>query len=347
MKQQVEITEPCPLLTPDGTLTREGYATRPFWQYDRNKIKAPWHRIKEWDYYCILSHELGYGITLTVADLSYIGLVAVCWLDFRKRTFVQEESLMLLPRGKTNLPYSSQSGMTVFRNNQFSLVFDVDYKVRHLRFEVPGFVSADNKKGLEGRIELAQDPKMDSMVIATSWEENRNAFYYNQKTNCMPAKGEVIIGGQSHPFQPENSFGVLDWGRGHWTYKNRWFWGSASGLLDGHPIGWNLGYGFSDRSTATENMIFYKGRAHKLDGITFCFDTGNYMSPWRFGSVDNRFKMRMEPLIDRHSSVNLGLIKSVQHQVFGTFSGNLILDDGTELKIENMLGFAEDVLNWW
>jgi hypothetical protein len=30
-------------------------------------------------------------------------------------------------------------------------------------------------------LSLDQDPDMDSLVIATSWKENRKAFYYNQK----------------------------------------------------------------------------------------------------------------------------------------------------------------------
>ncbi|MCK5784895.1 MAG: DUF2804 family protein [Desulfobacterales bacterium] len=36
-----------------------------------------------------------------------------------------------------------------------------------------------------------------------------------------------------------------------------------------------------------------------------------------------------------------------QHQVFGYFSGHVILDDGTRLHLDRFSGFAEDVLNWW
>ena len=34
--------------------------------------------------------------------------------------------------------------------------------------------------------------------------------------------------------------------------------------MDGVPFGWNIGYGFGDNSVATENMLFYEGKAHKL-----------------------------------------------------------------------------------
>ncbi|MFX1561001.1 MAG: DUF2804 domain-containing protein [Promethearchaeota archaeon] len=51
--------------------------------------------------------------------------------------------------------------------------------------------------------------------------------------------------------------------------------------------------------------------------------------------------------MDRFGKFNLLLIKSVQHQVFGWFSGKVVLDDDTELNIDRFLGFAEDVYNRW
>ena len=69
----------------------------------------------------------------------------------------------------------------------------------------------------------------ESMVIATPFAEKETAFYYNQKINCMPATGKVEFDGKTFEFKEGESFGVLDWGRGVWTYKNTWYWGSASG----------------------------------------------------------------------------------------------------------------------
>jgi hypothetical protein len=74
-------------------------------------------------------------------------------------------------------------------------------------------------------------------------------------------------------------------------------WGSASGLLDGQPFGWNIGYGFSDRSPASENMLFYKGKAHKLEDVTFHINTSDYMAPWKFTSSDGRFEMVLNPIL--------------------------------------------------
>ncbi|MBU0969459.1 MAG: DUF2804 domain-containing protein [Proteobacteria bacterium] len=347
MEQQNQVTDPCDLLDKNGLLINPGYAVNPYWRYDRKQIKAGWHRVKEWDYYSVIAPEKGYGITFTIADLGYIGMAAICWLDFREKTSCQIDTLSFLPMGRIGLPATSDEGCSKFKNSKLNLRFDVSKGVRLLSFETDKFVNDKGDKGLKGKLLLSQYPNMDSMAIATSWEENRNAFYYNRKINCMPAKGCVTIGNTKYEFTPGTSFGGLDWGRGNWTYKNRWYWGSASGLLEGDSFGWNIGYGFSDRSVASENMVFFKNKAHKLDKVIFHMNTDDYMQPWKITSNDNRFEMDFIPLLDRQSSLDVKLIKSVQHQVFGHFTGTIILDDGTVLKVKDFFGFAEDVLNWW
>jgi hypothetical protein len=347
MREQQRITEPCDLLDDNGFLTRPGYATKAFWRYDRNKIKAGWYRIKEWDYYAILSMEDGFGITFTMADLGYIGSAAVCWLDFKEKTFKQLGAMSNLPKGKMGFPATPDQGEVAFTNKKMKLKYIFSGSERMIQIDAPGYVGNRGEKSLKGELILYQDPDMDSMVIATSWEENRRAFYYNQKTNCMPARGSITLGDRTYVFNPKSCFAVLDWGRGCWTYKNRWYWGSASGLLNGHPFGWNIGYGFSDRSPATENMLFYKNKAHKLEDVTFQINTDDYLAPWKFTSSDGRFEMDFHPLLDRQTDTEILFLKSIQHQVFGTFTGKVVLDDGTDLQVNNFLGFAEDVLNWW
>jgi hypothetical protein len=157
--------------------------------------------------------------------------------------------------------------------------------------------------------------------------------------------------GKTYEFRPATAFAVLDWGRGVWTYHNTWYWGSASGALNGVPFGWNIGYGFGDTSAATENMLFYGGRAHKLGRVTFNIPQKDgafaYMSPWTFTSDDGRFEMAFTPVLDRASRTDLFIIMSDQHQVFGRFTGTAVLDDGTTLAVTDFFGFAEHVENKW
>jgi hypothetical protein len=163
----------------------------------------------------------------------------------------------------------------------------------------------------------------------------------------MAAEGELAFAGLKIDFRPETASAVLDWGRGVWTYSNTWYWGSCSSRLDGHPFGFNLGYGFGDTKAASENMIFYDGIAHKIDRLLFAIPPRSFLDPWRMTSNDGRFDMTFVPILDRASDMNLIVLRSDQHQVFGRYSGKAVLDSGRELKIENLIGFAEKVRNKW
>ncbi len=344
MDNQNEITSSRPLLNEHGHITEEGWARQPHWIYSRETVHAPWFRIKEWDYYYVLSDDLKKGITFTISDLGYAGLMALCWIDLENGTADQVDTITLLPRGRIT---SEDSSHLFFEDNKLSLHFHTEGKSRRLIFSAPGFTESGNERGLSGEIHLDQAADLESLNIATSWAENRRRFYYNRKINCLAASGSVTVGRNVYNFSPESSYGGLDWGRGAWTYKNRWFWSSASGRLNGESFGFNLGYGFSDRTTASENTLFFRNEAHKLGDVSFRYHMDDYMAPWLLADEDGRLNLRFIPIVDRSSSVNLLLIRSVQHQVFGRFSGEVILDDGTVLILENFLGFAEDVLNHW
>lgn len=101
--------------------------------------------------------------------------------------------------------------------------------------------------------------------------------------------------------------------------------GSASGCLDGKSFGFNIGYGFGDTSAATENMLFYEGKAHKSEHVPFNIPHRegkfDYLAPWTFTSSDGRFELEFVPILDRKDYTSLGVIASDQHQVFGLFSG--------------------------
>ena len=170
----------------------------------------------------------------------------------------------------------------------------------------------------------------------------------------MRASGTVTYGygNRTYTFDPADSFAVLDWGRGVWTYKNTWYWGSASGLADGVPFGWNIGYGFGDTRAASENVLFYDGKIHKLNQIVFNIPlkadgTEDYLQPWTFTSDDGRFEMDFVPVLDRKSRTSVAVIESDQHQVFGRFTGKAVLDDGKVIEVKDFFGFAEKVKNKW
>lgn len=331
-----------PLLDVAGRLMEAGYATDERKRYDRNAIAAPWWRVKEWDYYGLFGPDHGLGLVL--ADLGYLGMMLVTWIDFKAPRMVQKSVLLPLPRGAMRLPASADVGDVTVSHGGLSIAFRHVDSGRRLTVSAEKF---DGDAGFEADL-LVTAPETERTTVAIPFAGKAKAFYYNQKINCLAASGEVRIGNRGYAFDPDRHMGVLDWGRGVWPYDNTWYWGSASGLIDGKPFGFNIGYGFGDTSAASENMVLWGGRAHKLDQVSFHIPEQGYdKGTWRFTSNDGRFEMMMDPVFDRFDHTNALAIRSSTHQTFGRFSGHVVLDDGTRLDVPEIFGFAEKVLNRW
>ena len=340
---QNEIKSIQPLLNSNGYLANPGFAKKMFWKYKRSDIKANKFRIKEWDYYLINNDK--FGIAFTIADNSYLGFVSVSILDFINKSYKTFSTMKLFPMGKFNMPETSIEGDVVFKDKSIDLKFKNKGTKRVISCKIPNFKAG---KSLDCEIDLTRELE-ESMVIATPFANNKKAFYYNQKINCMRADGIVGYGDNKIVFN--DAFGVLDWGRGVWTYDNTWFWGTASGKINNKQFGFNIGYGFGDLSNATENMIFYDGKSHKFDKIEFVITKKGkkheFMKEWKITSNDNRMNLTFSPILNRVDKISLLLLVSDQHQVFGKFNGYVILDDGTKLEVEDLLGSSEKVHNRW
>lgn len=168
----------------------------------------------------------------------------------------------------------------------------------------------------------------------------------------MRASGKVSYNNKTYEFLEEESFGLLDWGRGVWPYKTTWYWGAGQGILDDSVFAFNLGYGFGDTSAATENMLFYKGIASKLEDVVFIipkneFNQYDYMKPWIINSSDHRLEMKFEPILERSFFLSAVIISTDQHQVFGKFTERAVLKDNSTIEFNDFLGFAERVENKW
>lgn len=341
---QHEITDARPLLDENGNLREAGYCKKLLPVYRREDIKAGAMRIKEWDYYLINNGR--FAVALTIDDNGYMGLDSISLLHFEEGWEKTKSPMRAFPMGKTGLPESSAAGDVAISGKGYHLSFRHEGAERVLDFHMEDFLDGTP---IDGRIRLTDEPE-ESMVICTPFEKPRH-FYYNQKINCLRACGTVTAGGRTYVFDPADAFAVLDWGRGVWTYHNTWYWGSASGQVDGVTFGWNIGYGFGDTSAASENMLFYGGKAHKLSQVTFHIPTKDgredYLAPWRFSSDDGRFEMDFTPVLDRAACTDFKLLKSDQHQVFGRFTGTATLDDGRVIRVEDFPGFAEKVENKW
>lgn len=342
---QYRITQPSRLLDKKGELIQKGYATSLILKY-RKKDVARKMRLKQWDYYLIYNDD--YGIALVVGDSALVGIISATFIDFKNKTQKSKTIITVFPEKKYNMPESSEVGNIEYQNKNVKVSFKHDNDNRILYLEMKNF---DSKSDLQVSIILSDEPK-ESMVIATPFLQSKKDFYYNQKIIGMKATGTVTFSDMIYPFNPETSFGLLDWGRGVWPYKTTWYWSAAQGMIEDKVFGFNLGYGFGDTSAATENMLFYNGIASKLKDVVFIIPKNekneyDYMKNWIITDFKQQIEMIFVPIIDRSVVLSALVLSTNQHQVFGKFTGKAKLDDGTVIRLNNFMGFAERVENKW
>ena len=204
---QHEITRAIPLLDSKGNLTEPGYAKKLLPVYRRADIKAGKMRIKEWDYYLVNNGR--FALALTVDDNGYMGLDSISLLDFENGWEITTSPMSFMPLGKLRMPETSAIGDVHHAGSGHSITFKNDGSGhRTLIAQMKKFGPAGS---IYARVELFDEPE-ESMVICTPFDKPGH-FYYNQKINCMRAKGEVVYDGKTYVFDPSDSFAVLDWGR--------------------------------------------------------------------------------------------------------------------------------------
>jgi hypothetical protein len=332
---QKQFVQPGPVLDEKGS-PYPGYSTKSILTYQRKAIKASPFRIKEWDFYQITDHNM--CLQFTIGHAAYAGQVGVMLFDFTKGEKLAEKgTFLVLPFDSLHLPEDAERDHVVnYHKKDYEMRFEAKNNTRHLYCKWDDF---------EADIILTRQ-NANSLVINVPFDESPKAFYYNHKINCMVAEGTVKYGEKQYHFSLKDSFGLLDWGRGVWPFHNEWYWSNGSGYVDGNLFGFNLGCGFGNTKAATENILFYGDTIHKLGEVKF--ELGNdYMKPWHIFDLEGKLDLTLAPNYDRTTRTKLLWVDNCCHQMFGEFSGKAVLEDGTEIKINRLISFAEHAINNW
>ncbi len=338
---QKQISYASPLLSPDGSLTQVGWSPQPL--LDNNLEKAAFYslkflqplRMKRWDYYGVTTPN--HYFSFTISDIGYLGMIFAYVVDFEHNSYHEETIAVPFAIG-VDLPRNSAAGESCFENKKVALSFKKDGEKRFLNIHWKNF---EGGQDLVAEISMLEANQHESMNLVIPIEKKR--FYFNRKINCLPASGWVEYGGTKHILEPQSALANLDWGRGVWAYESFWVWASASGFLPGgRTIGLNLGYGFGDTSQATENAVILNGNIQKLSLVDFEYDSKNFMAPWKMQSDDGRLQLTFTPFFERVARTDAKVLVSEVHQMFGKFNGSFYSDEGENIQINNLIGFAEE-----
>ncbi|MBN2879415.1 MAG: DUF2804 domain-containing protein [Clostridia bacterium] len=337
---QNEIKKMTQLLDEKGKIAQPGYATKMMYEYNRENIKASPFAKKEWDFYQIITGD--YVLKFTIGNISYVADFSAELFNVKTKELYSFSRMRMLPFESIKMPLSPEPESIIkVEGKDYEMFFEV--KDTYRRF----FLKATDEKigAIDIDVYLNNDVTNEKMVIATPFEK-KGKFYLNCKENYFGGKGRAWFGDKCLDID-ESATATLDWGRGVWPFSQEWFWGNGAAYVDGNKFGFNIGWGFGDLKNATENMFFWNGKAHKLGKLDVEVDTNDYFKPWKFKDEDGKFEFTLTPLYDKLADTKIAFIHMYCHQLFGVYSGFIVLPDGKKVEINNMLAFCEHAMNKW
>ena len=338
-----ELTEPVDLCTPGGARLNpdaRGWSRRPL--HRANLEGGGAGRNKRWDYWAILAGDV--AVSSVYSDIDVLGLADVYWADLSTGAS-GGRAIVTAPDGTITLPDVPASAPLIVDSGGLALSITDDHAGTYLRAT---WTEDDGRAGrLDVAVELPAGHESINVVIPWSDEE----FNYTSKQQARPARGEIVVGDRRWEMggAAGDAWGVLDVGRGRWPHEIRWNWGGGAGRAGEHVVGLQFGAKWTEGTGFTENGIIVDGRASKLGNeLRWEYEWDAPMQPWRVVDPDGLLDVVLAPRFDKHSQVQAGPdLGSETHQVFGSWSGRLCTDDGIELELDGVQGFAEEARQRW
>ncbi|MBI2421201.1 MAG: DUF2804 domain-containing protein [Candidatus Hydrogenedentes bacterium] len=334
---RTEITKETLLCTPGGRLHpgAVGWSRHP---QHRCNLSGRFGRKKRWDYWCIMGPK--FLLSATVAHVDYLSLGGIYLLEYTSGRFAAQA--LSRPFSNASVLSDSVGGTQRFESKPLDLHFEAVGESVRIRARSTNLAG----RPFQADLTVYRPRNHETLNVVIPWDDR--TFQFTSKQHALPTEGAMRWGDERLDFGREDSWGVLDFGRGIWPYSTSWNWAAFSGRSGGDVVGINMGAKWTDGTGANENGIFLNGRMHKLfEDVAFEYDTGDFMKPWRMRSCEtDALNLEFTPFYDRHDAANLGILRTEVHQCFGHYAGMLRVD-GREIAVREVPGWAEEHFARW
>ena len=335
-----EIIKPVNLCLNNGQLNEEsiGWARQPLIGCN---VKGSFLRKKKWNYWYVTSPEILFSATISHID--YAAVMFVYILDLKTLNFYEKTTL--IPLGHTIYMPEGAGDSVSYNSKEMTIQFKESENRTAIYVHCPNFNGIG--KALKADILLVRPEDYESLNVVVPWSKKR--YQFTSKQPAIPASGEIIWEDKEYKLPIDKAFGCLDFGRGIWKYHSTWNWASASGVVDNKRVGLNFGGQWTDGTGQNENGLIIDNRLHKIhEDIVWDYDTHNFMKPWTLKTKEsNQVSLVFTPLFERTARTKALIVQSSVHQMIGHFDGSVVTDGGNVIRVENMLGWAEDHMAKW
>ncbi len=299
---------------------------------------AQWIGYKRFQYFGILSDRILAGCALVHLRHTAVAFVYV----YSPERGMQFESTYRLPLGiGCRLSDSAREGLSRFRfgSTRIELGYQDQPRTKSLKVTVPG------KLVIEAQFDESATG-FEPMSLCT--RIGRHGWAYAHKVAALPARGHIECRGRLYDLEECQAYAHHDFSAGYMRRETFWNWACFSGTSTaGDAVGLNVSCGVNETSFS-ENCFWHKGKLQALGLCQFDYDWDRpAQDTWHITSQDGRLDLVFTPEGAHTEKLNLGLIASDFKQIFGQFSGRIILADDRLIDVIGIPGFVEDQYAKW
>lgn len=277
-----------------------------------------------------ISHA-NWQIGIAIADIRY-ATTAFCYFYDRNSKTLDEVSLLKPLSLGVTMSTSPISGTASVRGKQQICITPTGY---NWQLSLKGEL-------FSGELQLQGGVAPQPLALCTP--TGYNGWTYTQKHNALKLIGELKYRGQA--LDLSSALAGYDFSAGYMRRETSWRWGSISAMLPQGSFGLNLANGVNETGT-TENCLWLNGKKQLLAPISINFNRQLPLQTWQFSSSDQRVKLQFTPQHCRQERLNFGLLASNFRQYCGVFCGEIQLENGEKLYLDQTPGLAEDHFARW
>ncbi|OEC32783.1 Protein of unknown function [Pseudomonas cuatrocienegasensis] len=323
-----------PLCGTDGRLNPDaiGWSPRP-----RTDCALPGRpgRRKRWNHWCITTPD--WMLTVTQADLDYLGYGALYFLDLHTGESASHHHLCWFGRGG-RLPDQP------FQNHAFShpkLQLQVGEHLGRARLTAAAGVTSP--RALQVALDVQRPSHLDSVNLVAPMANG--CFHATCRQLALPVTGSIRLGTREYACAAGQSFAAMDFGRGILPLHTHW---TRAAFAAPGGIAGNFGAGWTEHSGLSENALWFGGELEHLPlQVRIEQDLHNPLAPWRLSTADERVALVFTPLQRHHRRPRFGPFFADTQQWFGHYDGLLRSPDGERVPVTKAVGWIGSTNARW
>lgn len=290
-------------------------------------------RLKSWQYMTAVSDELFIALSVGTAGFASTGFVYA--VDLATQKLWSKFAINPLKVGTTLSPTSAR-GSHRFTTAGLSVSIDNLDQGR-------SFAAKAESSDISARLAFTSEVRDEHLSLCVPLPGGR--WNYTHKFMAFRVDGAVTIDGREHRFDPETSFGTLDFTKMYALRHAIWKWIAFSGRTkQGKVIGMNL-VDPTPEGPISENAVWIDGQREQVIDVQIAVEGDTTTMPW--SCTAESLDAMSKPLAHVQQHLDMPLVKHTLRHVVSMFSGRVRTKSGMVHDFERIPGIAEDFDNLW